>query len=384
MRFRLSALACALSIAAYGNAWAETDIEKLRTEVDALKQQVESAAEWKTPTTLVHLAGFADVGYVDTKSKAGTFRTGSFSPIFHYQFNESVMLEAELEFATDEAGKSEAGIEYMTIDIFMNDYSALVVGKFLSPLGQFRQNMHPSWINKMASAPVGFGHGQAAPNAEVGAMVRGGFPMSGIYANYAVYLGNGPALTVDDGEIEVETPGLNKASDGSKSGGGRFGLYFPNQRLDLGVSAATGNTSERTDNSATMPEVITYTYNNERSYNVIGADFIWHLNQLDVRGEYVKQDIGTASASTVPDAGVWDAWYVQAAYGFGAAKWEAVLRYSEYDTPYDSNDRKQSMVGINYLFASNVIGKVDYEFNDNPNAGLTADDRLLLQLAYGF
>ncbi len=382
MKFRLSALACAISLVAYGNAWAETDIEKLRAEVDALKQQVESAAEWKSPTTLVHLAGFADVGYTDAKSTPGTFKAGGFSPIIHYQFNESVMLETELEFSIDEAGKSEAELGYMTIDVFLGDYAALVVGKFLSPLGQFRQNVHPSWINKMASAPVGFGHDQAAPNADVGAMVRGGFPMSGIYANYAVYLGNGPTLEANDAgtEIEmVETPGLNKDGDGKKTGGGRFGLYFPNQRLDVGVSAATGKVSIRSGSSAAG-----WTYDDSRSYDVLGADFTWHLNQLDFRGEYIKQEYGSQATSAVSDSGAWEAWYVQAAYGFGEAKWEAVVRYSEYDTPDDALDKKQSMVGVNYLFASNVIGKVGYEFNKNPNAGLTADDRLLLQLAYGF
>ncbi len=379
MRFKLSVLTCAMGLAMYANAGAATDIEKLKAEVDDLKQQVESAAEWKKPITLVHLAGFASVGYTDTKSEPGTFNTGSFSPILHYQFNESVMLEAELEFATDEGGNSDASIEYMTIDLFMNDYAALVVGKFLSPLGQFRQNMHPSWINKMASAPVGFGHDQAASNAEVGAMVRGGFPMSGIYANYAAYLGNGPTLEADAGEIEkIESPGVNKDGDGKKVGGGRFGLYFPNQKLDLGISAATGKVAVRSLSGAT------YTYDDPRDYDVLGADFIWHINTLDLRGEYTKQKYGAQASSSAPDAGIWEAWYVQAAYGFGGAKWEAVVRYSEYDTPQDSKDRNQSMVGLNYLFASNVIGKVDYEFNDNPNAGLTADDRLLLQLAYGF
>jgi len=381
MKFKLSALACALSLAAYGNASAQTDIEKLQAEVDALKQEVKSAAEWKSPTTLVHMAGFADVGYTDAKSEPGSFNTGSFSPIFHYQFAENVMLETELEFNIGENGKSEAEVGYMTIDIFMNDYSALVVGKFLSPLGQFRQNLHPSWINKMASAPVGFGHDQAAPNAEVGAMVRGGFPMSGIYANYAVYLGNGPALEANEAgdEIEmIETPGLNKDGDGKKTGGGRFGLYFPEQRLDIGVSLATGKASVRTASGST------YTYTDQRSYDVVGADFIWHLTPFDLRGEYIKQDLG-APASNAQEAGAWEAWYLQAAYSFGASKWEAVVRYSEYDTPGQSaSDRKQSMVGLNYLFASNVVGKVGYEFNDNPNAGLTADDRVLLQLAYGF
>ncbi len=380
MRLKLSALACALSMVTYANAWAETDIEKLRAEVDALKTQVESAAEWKTPTTLVHLAGYADVGYTDSKSEAGSFNVGTFAPIFHYQFNESVMLEAELEFSINEEGTTDVGLDYMTIDIFMGDYAALVVGKFLSPLGQFRQNLHPSWINKMASAPVGFGHDQAAPNAEIGAMVRGGFPMSGIYANYAAYLGNGATLEADANEVEkIETPGLNKDGDGKKVGGGRFGLYFPTQKLDLGLSAATGKVSVRSGSSATG-----FIYDEGRSYDVLGADFTWHLNQLDVRGEYVKQEYGAQASSVAADAGSWEAWYIQAAYGFGAAKWEAVVRYGEYDTPHDSQDKNQSMVGINYLFASNVIGKVDYEFNDNPNAGLISDDRLLLQLAYGF
>jgi len=379
MKFKLSALSCALTMAMCTTAWAETDIEKLRTEVDALKQQVESAEEWKSPTTLVHLAGYADVGYTDTKSGTGSFNVGTFSPIFHYQFNESVMLEAELEFSIDETGNTDVGLDYMTIDIFMGDYAALVVGKFLSPLGQFRQNLHPSWINKMASAPVGFGHDQAAPNAEVGAMVRGGFPMSGIYANYAAYLGNGPNLEADGTEIEkIETPGLNKDGDGKKAGGGRFGLYFPTQKLDLGISAATGKASVISGTSGA------YVYDEARNYDVIGADFTWHLSTIDVRGEYVKQEYGSQASSVAVDAGTWEAWYVQAAYGFGSAKWEAVARYGEYDTPHDSQDKNQSMLGVNYLFASNVIGKVDYEFNDNPNAGQISDDRLLLQLAYGF
>ena len=34
-----------------------------KVEVAELKQEVAAAAEWKEPNTLIHMAGYADVGY---------------------------------------------------------------------------------------------------------------------------------------------------------------------------------------------------------------------------------------------------------------------------------------------------------------------------------
>lgn len=375
------ALACALGLGIAAPGLAAEDLQSLRAEIDALKQKVEAASEWKEPRTLAHMAGYADVGYTDSDAdgEAGTFNVGTFSPIFHYQFSDIVMLESELELEIEENGSTEIAVEYLTVDLFLNDYTTLVVGKFLSPLGQFRQNLHPSWINKAASAPTGFGHDQAAPNAEVGAQLRGGFPLGGVDANYAVYIGNGPALEEDAGEVEmIETPGLNKDGDGKKVIGGRFGMLFPDAKLDVGLSYATGEAS------VWAPSATPITYEPSRGYQATGFDFNYRPGQFDFRGEYIKQEIDALAVSAAPEEGAWEAFYVQGAYKFLPSKWEAVVRYGEYDTPHASQDRDQWLIGVNYLFASNVVAKLDYEFNDNPNAGQTADDRLLLQLAYGF
>lgn len=380
MKIKLITLACMLGLAVSATATAASELEKLRTEVNALNAKAKEWEEWKAPKTLIHLAGYADVGYADTEGQPGSFNVGTFSPIFHYQFSDMVMLEAELEFEIDEAGKSEVGIDYLTIDYFMNDYAALIMGKFLSPLGQFRQNLHPSWINKMASAPVGFGHDQAAPNAEVGLMLKGGFPTGNGSSNYALYVGNGPTLEFDGvDEIEmIETPGLNKDGEGKKVVGGRYGLFFPDQQLDIGLSAATGETSIRTGASGS------YAYETGRSYDALGFDFAWRVVGLDLRGEYIKQEVGNQATSVAPTGGEWVAWYVQAAYKFNNSNWEAALRYSEYDSPHASEDRNQSAIGVNYVFSGNFIAKLNYEVNENPNAGQTASDRTLVQLAYGF
>ncbi len=404
MKNKLALLTLCSGLLLSGNAMAQTELEALRLEVDALNKKAQEWEaykapkkklqkdvsflsdkareweEWKAPKTLVHLAGFADVGYAQSQNQTGSFNIGSFSPIFHYQFGDKFMLEAELDFDIDEAGKSEAGVDYLTIDWFVNDYMALVMGKFLSPLGQFRQNLHPSWINKVASAPVGFGHDQAAPNADVGLMARGGYLLaSGNSLNYSTYLANGPTLEADGSEIDmIETPGLGVDGDGKKTVGGRFGMFFPLEKFEFGVSLATGKTAIRSGVAGS------YSYDASRTYDVAGADFTWRPANFDVRGEYIQQKIGAQSLSVATEAGTWKAWYLQTAYRFSESSWEAVIRYSRYDTPADSTDVTQTALSANYLFASNLIGKISYEFNDNPNSGLIASDRQLVQLAYGF
>jgi hypothetical protein len=77
------------------------------------------------------------------------------------------MLESELEISIEPDDDTEAELEYLTIDWFANDYAAVLAGKFLSPVGQFRQNLHSSWINKLPTAPPGFGHDGAAPISEM-------------------------------------------------------------------------------------------------------------------------------------------------------------------------------------------------------------------------
>ena len=39
--------------------------DELKSEVEALRQEVRQAAEWKRSNSIVHLAGYGSVGYTD-------------------------------------------------------------------------------------------------------------------------------------------------------------------------------------------------------------------------------------------------------------------------------------------------------------------------------
>lgn len=383
-------------------------------EVAELKQEVADAAEWKEPNTLIHMAGYADVGYANQENSDGSFNVGTFSPIFHYQYRDLVMLESELEMKIGDDGETDVALEYLTIDYFLNDYVALLGGKFLSPIGQFRQNLHPSWINKLASAPPGFGHDGAAPVSDVGFQARGGFPMGNMFANYAAYVSNGPELisTEEDGEFElegVEAEGFGRDSDGEKVFGGRFG-FLPVPGLEIGVSLASGKATvtsielahgdveepdehdeeepdehDETESEDETELAIDLSDESARDYDVFGFDFVWSLNSFALRGEYVKTKVGAADAGVTASPGAtWESWYTQASYVFPQTKWETALRYTDFDSPHASQDQKQWALGINYLFTGSFIGKATYEFNDGLDGSQADTNRWMFQLAYGF
>jgi len=379
------------------NTELQAQIDSLQSQVTALNSEVQQATEWKNPNTLVHMAGYADVGYVNPENADGSFFIGSFSPIFHFQYRDTVMLESELEFEIGETGETEVKLEYLTIDWFVSDYATVIAGKFLSPIGQFRQNLHPSWVNKMASAPPGFGHDGAAPVSDLGVQVRGGFPLGGMRATYAIYSSNGPELKSEtENELEFELDGVDAEGfgadrDGEKTFGGRFAI-LPVSSLEIGFSIATGKASvtllegNAVDSPAAGLEPgAVFSAEEARDYDVTGADFVWFNGNMSFRGEYVKTEVGEASAGiTAGEAATWESFYTQFAYRLPATKWEGVIRYSDFDSPHNNLDVTQTMLGINYLVSNNFIAKLGYEMNDGTNGASSDDDRTLLQLAYGF
>ena len=120
------------------------DLKILRSEVINATQTAQraekSANEWKNTTSVTHLAGYAAAGYTNQENGTDSFDVANFNPIFHFQYGDRILWESELEIEVDENGETEVALEYSTIDIFLNDYLVLVAGKFVSPIGNFRQN----------------------------------------------------------------------------------------------------------------------------------------------------------------------------------------------------------------------------------------------------
>jgi hypothetical protein len=406
-RFKLGAIAAAIALTLPQNVAADAAYDALKSQVEALQKQLQQVqetlqqyeqqaatkeevqevredvaevatlqSEWKNTDSVVHLSGYGDVTYSDNENAPGAFTGTRFNPIFHYQYKDLVMLEAEIEIEVEDDGSTETALEYMTLDLLVNDNLALVAGKFLSPLGQFRQNLHPSWINKLPTAPPGFGHDQAAPVSELGLQARGGFPLGAMHMNYAAYVGNGPILEIEeeDGEFEIEAieaEGRTSNDDDELVFGGRLGLIpWPNS--EVGLSLATGEVAGEDEHKAT------------RDYDVYGADLGYKWKNLGLRTEYIKQKVGSSSKSEAPGSASWESWYAQAAYRFMPTKFEGVIRYSDYDANLGEMDQKQWALGINYLFAPNAMAKIAYNFNDGESGSLADDDGFQIQFAYGF
>ncbi|MDF1880196.1 porin [Sulfurimonas sp. MAG313] len=259
----------------------------------------------------------------------------------------------------------------------------LQIGKFMSPLGQFVQNQHPSWINKLPNTPVGFGHDGAAPTSNVGIALRGGLPkMGSIRSNYVSFVSNAPTFgEAADGDVVIDANGKTSSGNASKTWGGRFAIN-PVGNMEIGVSGAIGKVSEE----LTLLTVVNGTEGDKisRDYNVFGADLMYNLEGVDLKAEYIQQKIGENESSTL-EGGLWRAWYAQASYQMNWLRFEPVLRYSDYHNP--ETNKNQWALGVNYLFSNNVIAKVAYEYNTNEDdlgdASIN-NNRVSAQLAFGF
>lgn len=361
--------------------------------------------------TVLHTAGYFDASFINPEGNGEEVFAAKYAPIVHFQYKDWLLFEAEGEFEYENADSTEknSALEYASLNFFLNDNLAIGVGKYLSPVGQFVQNIHPSWINKLPSAPNGFsgGHGGlgATPNADFGIQARGGIATGDkSRLNYAFFVGNGPNLIVEelaDGDLFIEgleLPAKFGDENSDKTVGGRLGfLPIPNLEVGFslqkasaafaGVKAADEHAEEEEDDHADEEEEEeeddhAASLIRDRDYDVWSMDFYYApkaLRNLTLRGEFASTKLGQgASDEYDPLQKRWEAWYAQASYLFGETKVEAVLRYGDY-SPADGDDRDQWAGGLNYVLSSNSILKCAYEFYGNQG-----QDRLIFQYAYGF
>lgn len=302
----------------------------------------------------------------------------SFTPGFHYRMSDRLHFNAELEIeleAEDGELDTHFGLEFAQVDWLATDWLTLSGGKILTPFATFGPRLHPSWINKLATPPPIYGHGEGGGGmipilTSVGAMTSGGTALWNEDAklDYAFYVGNGPTAVEDpmDAAEILDIEFDNTLNLDNVATGGRVG-FLPIANLEIGASYTTG-----------AP-------NGDR-FNLAGLDGWYFHKGLELRGEmaYLNRKVSGN------DADVWGYW-VQSAYrlrylfpdrtgvkGF-LNRLEGVVRWGQiFD--FDPLDRKQVAFGLNYWLFESAPLKLTYEVN----SGAFDNDRFFLQFAYGF
>mgnify|MGYP003632134942 FL=1 len=339
---------------------------------------------YKPSKTQFMIRGYGHTGlnFMNTEGEKESSYVGSaFAPIFLFKHSDRLMFEAELEFSL--AGNElEVGLEYADVMYVLNKNMTVRAGKFLLPFGTFMERLHPAWINRLPTAPLGYGHDGIAPSSGIGVELRGSFDLGGPSLNYAVYSTNGPRLK--DGSVEPEEAGMLmfqnfEDNNTSKAFGGRIGLLpFADSSTEIGFS--TYSTSKVGTTDSEYENVGAFLY-------AIDFAFVKQIPALkgfiDIKGQYNNSDIDDATYTELDEFGIEEeytfdnksnSFYTQLSYRPTMAssdflkKLELVGRYSNLNTPEGAEWEEQTdqyAFGLNYWLTWRSVIKVAYQTTDS-------------------
>ncbi|HHC79758.1 MAG TPA: hypothetical protein ENK46_07740 [Flavobacteriia bacterium] len=378
--------------------------KELLSKIDSIVKVELAKKSYKDSKTQFMIRGYGHTGFasVDTNGETeSSFDGGTFAPIFLFKHSDRFMFESELEFSLSD-GALEVGFEYADVMYVLNKYMTVRAGKFLLPFGTFMERLHPSWINRFTSKPLGFGHDGIAPSSDVGLELRGAFYLGNTKWNYSTYVTNGP--TIKDGSIEPDEAGMLAFenlidNNNNKAFGGRIGfLPFADSSTEIGYSIFSANGTG--DKDSQYENIGAFLY-------ALDIAFVKQVNGLsgvvDFKGQYNHSKVDNATYfdaeenETYTFDNVSDSFYVQLSYrptmsGNNFVKnLEFVSRYSEYNTPegakWESNSSQYSF-GLNYWISWRSLIKVSYETSDieggHGASGVSNIDSFAIHWAIGF
>ena len=310
--------------------------------------------------------------YDKQNGQNGNWTTMQFSPYFLLQLNKRFLCEASMDI-NNNFGIS---IGNAAIDVMLNKWMTLQVGRFLTPIGQFNLWYNHEWINRLPDPPLMFN--QVSPQTSTdglqlsGSSYLGALPMK---FTYQLYFGNGFQVAQKPSNYSqaVDLAGITGGPEEvtSQAYGGRFGLWIPRRGLNMGFSGYS--------NGIYNPGVRDH-------FQMWGWDLTYHRGNWYFLTEFADnyQQAKGSINNNVDRRGL----YAQLSYrdynnrSPFLAKLEYVVRYSFANfsginftkldlttfgagaAPVDTN---QYTFGLNYWFyASNVL-KFAYEINQEVN-----------------
>jgi hypothetical protein len=339
-----------------------------------------------------------------------------FNPIFLWSINKDIFFESELEFELED-NTTAIALEYAQIMYIANAYMTFGAGKFLSPNNIFAERYHPAWINKLPNMPLGLsGHSgaQLVAGTQVGVQVRSGIPVGSSKIVYALYVSNGPALNIDESDLDPPPGVLQKINtlddEGGEGGhsaaatgtlsfdnipdnnsdkaiGGRIG-FIPFPELEIGYGFETARVG--TDDTE---------YSDVRAFtNVIDLSYVQDIKsiagKLDIRSQVTLLNIDNPKTGLLNYENNSSAWYAQLAYqpyyleNSFFKNLELVARYDQIDLPTEAElntDQNRITVGLNYWLNESTVFKFAYgsttsEFDNESET----ESSYVFQLAMGF
>ena len=150
------------------------------------------------------------------------------SPVLLVPIGDKWLIESRGEFegdftrpdgGGDFGGKINKELQYLQLDYIANPYVTVTAGRFLNPFGIYNERLYPVWIRNLQTDPLIL---PLEGESRDGIMLRGGVPLnSDVALNYTTFF-----------STQSETEWL----DSDRGVGGRFGFFFPRQRLEVGAT----------------------------------------------------------------------------------------------------------------------------------------------------
>lgn len=384
-------LCSSLILWASASAYAQDDefvtyeeFDEAMAELDSLRAQVNQA---KPGDTSFLTAGYFTTGYTNAEGQDSTF-FANFAPSLLWTFGDNILFESELHVANGESVE----LDYAQFSYIVSDKVTLGAGQFLSPFGLFSERVHPTWVNKLPTAPLIAGHEGLTPSTILGFQVRGGMDIGTSRMNYAIFAGNGPSLVngiADPDEAGSLEWGTGPDGDNNKTVGGRVGI-LPMPGLEVGASYMTGSVAA---DGTSQPDVDLDIY----GFDITAIHEFDSLNGvLRFEGEYINSDVGTTtffptSPTPVSFNNERSGGYGQLAYRPTLADsallkdTELVCRYDWLDLPDGAPEDEQLTrwtVGVNYWMGPSSV--IKFAAEQLETSGAPDATTFYIQLALGF